>query len=472
MTHSLIPQAGSLELLGAEALRNRIAAGDLTARDLVETLLDRIARIDPVVRAWAWLDPEHVRAQASSLDAWQKAGRPLGPLHGVPVGLKDIIDTRGIPTEYGCAATLGRVPANDATIVERLYSAGAVLMGKTVTTELAFMHPGPTRNPWNPDHTPGGSSSGSAAAVAAGMVPLAVGTQTGGSVTRPAAFCGIVGFKPSFGRVPRRGILMQSPSLDTVGVFAREVRDAALLVDVIGGPDPVDPARHSLRATSLRSALEDVTDRPFRLALVRLPDVAEAHYEELRTYLQGLSVDQVDIRERSLPAEFSQVAAWRERVNFAEMAHHYASLAAQDGRALSPETRNAMEKGGALAATAYLEACDAMARTRAALASAFSDCDAILSTATAGRAPVGLSTTGTAICNGLWTFTGVPAVNVPIDAARIDGLSVSVQVTACHGSDAVALRVAERLHRLLDQMSSSRREERAPGFRPEAPTGH
>ncbi len=455
MKQALLPEAGSLAMVGAEVLRKRIAAGELTAREVAETLLERISRIEPEVRAWAWLDPEHVRAQADCLDAWQRAGRALGPLHGVPVGLKDIIDTRGIPTEYGCPVTRGHVPAADATIVERLYTAGAVLMGKTVTTELAFLHPGPTRNPCNPEHTPGGSSSGSAAAVAAGMVPLAIGTQTGGSVTRPAAYCGIVGFKPSFGHVPRRGVLTQSPSLDTVGAFARNVRDAALLIDVIGGPDPADPSTQGVSFTRLSGALDATAHAPMRLALVRLPGVAEEHFDELRAWLHKLPAMEFEIREHDLPAEFSRIAAWRECINFVEMAHHYASLAARDDAALSQVTRAAMDEGRDIRATAYLEARDAMAATRSALASAFANCDAILSTATAGRAPYGLSGTGTAICNGLWTFTGAPAVNVPIQGSKIDGLPIAVQVTACLGRDASALRVAERLCRFFDQLSLS-----------------
>ncbi|MEZ5858693.1 MAG: amidase [Geminicoccaceae bacterium] len=228
--------------LGAIELRDRLARGEFKAVDLAQAALNRIAVLEPELRAWAWLDGEHVLAQARALDAHRATGRPIGPLHGLPVGVKDIIDTARIPTENGCPVDRGRVPVLDAFVVTRLKAAGAVLMGKTVTTELAYLHPGPTRNPTNPAHTPGGSSSGSAAAVAAGMVPLAIGTQTGGSVIRPAAYCGITGFKPSFGAIPRTGILSQSPSLDTVGVFARSVEDAALLAELLFGHDPADSA--------------------------------------------------------------------------------------------------------------------------------------------------------------------------------------------------------------------------------------
>ncbi|MBL8708208.1 MAG: amidase, partial [Rhodospirillaceae bacterium] len=237
--------------LGAVELRDRLARGAVRAVEIAEASLAQIAATEPRVQAWAWLDGAHVLDQARSLDAHRSAGRPIGPLHGVPVALKDIIDTAGMPTANGTALDAGRVPTADAFVVERLKAAGAIIMGKTVTTELAFMHPGKTRNPHNPDHTPGGSSSGSAAAVAAGMVPLAIGTQTGGSVIRPASYCGVTGFKPSFGAIPRTGILTQSPSLDTVGVFARSPEDAALLAESLFGYSADDRATQPIPAPRL-----------------------------------------------------------------------------------------------------------------------------------------------------------------------------------------------------------------------------
>ena len=190
--------ADAIRALDAPGLRARLADGSLSAEAVAEAYLARIAAREPEVRAFVWHDPAHVRARARALDAWRAAGAPLGALHGIPVAVKDVIDTAGIPTENGAQRDRGRVPARNAHVVARLLAEGAILMGKSVTTELAFLHPGPTRNPRAPGHTPGGSSSGSAAAVADGMVLAAIGTQTGGSVIRPASFCGVVGFKPSF----------------------------------------------------------------------------------------------------------------------------------------------------------------------------------------------------------------------------------------------------------------------------------
>ena len=223
-----------------------LAAGKVTALEVTEACLARIAADEPRVQAWAHLDPEHARAQAKALDERKRAGRPLGPLHGLPVAVKDIVDTADFPTENGSVLHAGRRPLHDAAIVARLRAAGAVLLGKTVTTEFACFAPGKTRNPHDLERTPGGSSSGSAAAVAAGMAPLAIGSQTNGSVIRPASFCGVYGFKPTYGLIPRTGVLATSATLDHVGVFARSVEDLALLAEPLIGFDPGDPATRPL----------------------------------------------------------------------------------------------------------------------------------------------------------------------------------------------------------------------------------
>jgi aspartyl-tRNA(Asn)/glutamyl-tRNA(Gln) amidotransferase subunit A len=220
--------------------RDRMTRGDFRAVDLCEACLERIALMEPEIGAFVFIDAEHALAQARAADDHRATGRQVGPLHGLPVGVKDIVDTADMPTENGTPIDAGRRPTRDAIVVSRLRGAGAVIMGKTVTTELGSMHPRGTRNPAHPGHTPGGSSSGSAAAVASGMAPLAIGTQTNGSVIRPASFCGIVGFKPTFGLIPRTGVLPQAATLDTVGVFARSVADAALLADVLIGYDASD----------------------------------------------------------------------------------------------------------------------------------------------------------------------------------------------------------------------------------------
>ena len=230
-----------LHLLSASEAARLIRDGIISSEQLVEACLTRIREVDPQVQAWAFLDADYALTQAHALDELRLSGRAIGPLHGVPIGLKDIFDTTDMPTECGSVLYAGRTPSRDATVTAMLRAAGAVIMGKTVTTEFAYFSPGKTRNPHNPEHTPGGSSSGSAAAVAASMVPLALGSQTNGSTIRPAAYCGVIGFKPTHGLISRHGTLTISRTLDHVGLFANSVEDIALLVGQIAGYDENDP---------------------------------------------------------------------------------------------------------------------------------------------------------------------------------------------------------------------------------------
>lgn len=433
-----------LAAAGAVALRDRLATGALRAAELAEALLDRIAESEPEVRAWAWHDPEHVRGQARTLDSRRAARRPCGPLHGLPVGVKDIIDTAGIPTENGTPLDAGRVPTRDAGVVSRLKAAGAMLMGKTATCELAFLHPAPTRNPSAPGRTPGGSSAGSAAAVAAGHVPFAVGTQTGGSVIRPAAYCGIVGFKPSFGLIGRSGILSQSPSLDTVGVFARSVTDAALLAEALAGHDPADPATSPDPTPALSACAS--SSPPVRPTLAFVPppraeladEIIKSAFAELRDALGD------SVFTAALPAIFEEAPTVRDRINFAEMAKAYYAYERRGGEALSPELRAALEAGKALPARDYLAALDWPAVLNAGLSEIFDRSDAILTYAAPGPAPEGLGSTGSSVFNGLWTLTGLPAVTLPLLQSEA-GLPIGVQLVGRQGDDGRLLRTANWL---------------------------
>jgi Asp-tRNA(Asn)/Glu-tRNA(Gln) amidotransferase A subunit family amidase len=436
--------AASLAGLGAVELRDRLAAGALRAADLAEALIARIAETEPELQAWAWFEPDFVRAQARALDARRATGRPVGPLHGVPVGLKDIIDTARMPTENGTPLDAGRMPARDAFVVQRLKAAGALVMGKTAATELGFLHPAPTRNPVNPAHTPGGSSSGSAAAVAAGQVPLAVGTQTGGSVIRPAAFCGTVGFKPSFGAIPRTGILAQSPSLDTVGVFARSVPDAALLADVLFGHDPLDPATAAAPPPRLLDTATSRPPLPPIFALVRPPGWDDAA-PETRAALEELAeLLGEQCFEAPLPNAFDQAAEVRERINFAEMAKCYYGYERRGREQLSAVMRDTLDAGKAILARDYIAALDWPEVLYAGLAEIFERCDAILAPAAPGPAPHGLESTGSAIFNGLWTLVGTPAVTLPLFEAD-NGLPMGVQLIGRRGDDGRLLRTARWL---------------------------
>src|SRR6267142_1401180 len=235
-----MPDEQPAQLTASEAAQ-RINRGLLSSEELVRACLERIRQVEPTVQAWTFLDEEHALAQARAADERRRSGEPVGALSGIPVGVKDIIDTADMPTENGTLLHKGRMPRSDAAAVASLRAAGAVIMGKTVTTECAYFTPGKTRNPHNSEHTPGGSSSGSAASVAAQMVPLALGSQTAGSVIRPGAFCGVYAFKPTHGLIPRTGVLQLSRSLDHIGLFARSIEDLALLGEQLVGYDERDP---------------------------------------------------------------------------------------------------------------------------------------------------------------------------------------------------------------------------------------
>ncbi|WP_114965709.1 amidase [Alkalilacustris brevis] len=437
-------EANPLLVLGALEMRDRLANGSLRAVDLAQAYLARIAEVDPEVQAWAWLDSEDVLRQAKALDAHRASGRPTGPLHGLPVALKDIIDTRRIPTENGTAIDAGRVPGEDAFVVQRLRAAGAIIMGKTVSTELAFLHPGKTRNPHNSEHTPGGSSSGSAAAVAALMVPLAIGTQTGGSVTRPAAYCGVVGFKPTFGAIPRTGVLAQSPSLDTLGVFARTIEDAALLSEVLFGHDPADRATEPMPPPRLlKTALSRPPVKPM-FAFARLPgwDQADAQTHMAMKELTEALGEQCF--EALLPNAFDEASEIRERINFAEMAKCYYSYERRAPELLSQVMQQAMDAGKAIPARDYIAALDWPDVLYAGLSEIFGRCDALLAPSAPGPAPKGLESTGSSIFNGLWTLCGTPTITIPLLESE-NGLPMGVQLIGRRGDDARLLRTARWL---------------------------
>ncbi|MEM9708285.1 MAG: amidase [Pseudomonadota bacterium] len=429
-------------------VRAAIAQDETSARAYADALIDVVAAREPEIRAWSWFDPDHVRDQADISDRQRASGEAPRLLAGLPVGLKDVIDTKDIPTENGSAADRGRIPDADAWLVRALTEAGAVLMGKTVTTELAYMHAGPTRNPRNLSHSPGGSSSGSAAAVAAGMVPLAVGTQTGGSVIRPAAFCGIVGFKPSFGAIPRTGVLSQSPSLDTMGVFARNVADAALVADPILGSDPGDPASAAIEVRGLLDAVSASPGWEPELGFIRPPGWDKEASDETKAVLGGLLTALGDrVREVKLPPAFDDLVEKRLVINLYEMAAECGSYASQ-AEILGSATREALELGTGIGADAYDEAVAAQSWLRDLVAPILAGCDAFLCPAAPGAAPEGLASTGNSVFNAPWTFLGVPAITLPYTQTA-EGLPLGVQLVAGYGADAHLLKTARWLEAWL-----------------------
>jgi len=431
--------------LTATEIRDKVASGALKATDVARACIEAIKSEDAEIGAWVWSDPDHMMRRAVELDDWRESGKSLGPLHGVPVGIKDVIDTAHIPTQNGSPLDAGRVPERDAFVVAKLVQAGALIAGKTVTTELAFLDPSPTRNPVNLAHTPGGSSAGSAAAVAAGMVPFAIGTQTGGSVIRPSAFCGVVGYKPTFGLISRTGILKQAPTLDTVGVMAATVEDAALLAEVLQGYDPNDPATAPIPFQHLADVARTKPPATPMLAFVKQPawDEADADtqqaFAELTGFLGGNCI------EIDLPQIFTDAVAARDQVHIAELTASYARYGEQAGTKLGARLKEAMKLGKKIPAPDYVAARGMPDALNAFLDQIFDQFDAIITPAAAGAAPEGFKTTGSAAFNGLWTFCGTPAVTVPVLKAA-NGLPMGVQLVGRKGDDGRLLRTARWLH--------------------------
>lgn len=430
--------------LSARDARDRLSRGELRAAELAEALVARIAAREPEVGAFAFFDAEQFRGAAKRADDFRGTGHAIGALHGLAVGLKDIVDTADMPTENGTPIDAGRRPRKDATIVRRLREAGALIAGKTVTTELAFATPGKTRNPRDPQRTPGGSSSGSAAAVAAGMVPLAVGTQTFGSVIRPASFCGVVGFKPTHGLIPRTGIRLLSAPLDTVGVFARTVADAAMIAEVLAGHDPSDPdTRMTPPPRMSEVALSDPPVSP-ELAFVKTPDWDETEPATREGFAELAGALGKGCVEVPLPDVFTEWNAAHRALMQAGMARNLAPYYERGKDKLSPALRAIIEDGMKVTAVDYLAALDWREALGNGLEQLFERYDAIITPAAPGEAPTGLDSTGNPIFNGLWTLCGVPAVTLPLLVGP-NGLPVGVQVVGSRGNDARLLRTARWL---------------------------
>ena len=410
--------------LSAREAARRIAAGSLSAQALTRSCLERIAEREGEVGAWAYIDPDQALAEARARDQ----SPPLGPLHGIPVGVKDIMDTADMPTAYGSRAYRGFRPGADAACVALARAAGAVILGKTVTTEFAALSPGKTRNPHNSAHTPGGSSSGSAAGVADLMMPLAFGTQTAGSVLRPASFCGVVGLKPSFGLIATAGTKALSPSLDTIGGFARDVADIAFFIAAIAGRPELLP-----EAQAARPRIGVYRPAPWEAA----QPASLAALEAARDQLARAGASIVD---RGAFAAFDGLGAAQSAIMSYEMARNLAWERINRGSELMPRTAAMLAEGLAVTPAAYDAARRTAAAARAGLGEFFGNLDAVLVPAAPGEAPT-IDTTGDPVFNRPWTLLHVPAIALP-GRRGPGGLPVGVQFVGRPGEDTRLLAVA------------------------------
>lgn len=409
-----------------------LARRELQAVDLVRACLDRIAEREPQVQAFVQLNADAALAQARQLDA----GPLRGVLHGLPFGVKDVFDTFDLPAAYGSPIYAGQQPRADAAAVALCREAGALMLGKTVTTELANMYPGATRNPHNPAHTPGGSSSGSAAAVADGMLPLALGTQTAGSVIRPAAFCGVVGYKPSHNRVPKAGVKSLSETLDTLGGFGRSVRDAALLGSVlIGDPRLADPAAFAQPVAP-------------RIGFCRTPDWALADSDTQQAWAQAEAALAGHGAPLELPAGLSGLVALQKAVQAFETARSLSHERLRHPGQLSAPLNALIADGLAISGEAHAQNLLATAGARQQVQALFSQHDVLLAPSSIGEAPGGLENTGDPLfCRG-WTLLGLPCVHLPFARGR-NGLPVGLQLVGAYGDDYRLLAAAHWVHERL-----------------------
>lgn len=408
-----------------------VRTGKLSPEQLVEASAEAIADCEPEVRAWCFLTLESARQRAVEVQRPGHVSEPMSPLHGVPIAVKDIFDTAGIPTEWGSVTQRGRVPEKDCALVEDLYAAGCVLIGKTHTTAFAYFDTGPTRNPLDTGHSPGGSSSGSAAAVAAGMVPLAVGSQTQGSVLRPASFCGVAGFKPSYGRLPLRGVMPFAPTLDHAGLFARSASDLSVAWRALGFDTA---ATHASAIT--------VLDWP------PAGRVEPKMMAAFRSAVQTLAANDLSMRRTALPAFFRAVptALWTVMAYEAARAHgnHYRRHGAKIGAKLM----GLLEKGLSISADEYRTAIESLDSARSQFSAWSQEHPIVATPAALGPAPKGLETSGDPRCNAPFTALGAPSVSIPMPVSAED-LPLGLQLSAGRGSDASLLATAIRCERLL-----------------------
>jgi len=430
--------------LTALELREHLLSGQETVQEFTAKLGRFVDGADQAIHAFAHRDDRVVALQADNLQRDRAAGHLPGPLFGVPVGVKDIIDTMDFPTEYGSPIHAGRYSVGDATVVSRLRAAGAVIFGKTVTTEFATTHPGPTCNPHNLAHTPGGSSSGSAAAVAAGMVPVALGTQTNGSVIRPASFCGVYALKPSRGLLPRTGVLDQSPSLDEIGVFARNLEDIAKVTEIMSGDDGHDSASARQSPRRLYDVAVSEPPLPPKFCFVKTPWWDDVEPEAREAYEAFVAHMGNDVEVVQLPDIVKQVAPWLVTVNEIELGVCLQKEWLHHRELLSEPLRARVEKSMTMSGTSYLIAKDRMFHVMNAFDEYFATYDAILCPAALGTAPHSLKSTGNPIMQTVWSFAGLPSVNLPL-LTLSNGLPLGVQAVGSYQNDARLLRSARWL---------------------------
>ena len=431
--------------LSVEELATKIKNAQITSVEVCQHYIERIKKFDKDIKAWAYFDKKLLLEKASEADNHRKAGKPIGSLHGIPVAVKDIVGTIDMPTECGTSIRKGKSYSQNAEIIDLLQSAGAIVMGKTTTSELAFLGPSKTTNPHDHSRTPGGSSSGSAAAVASYMAPISIGSQTGGSIIRPASYCGVVGYKPSYGLISRNGVLKTSYNLDHIGVFGRKVEDVALLAKVLIKKDPYDPATiyYSAENMLLEAKKGPLFEPKFVFYKTDYWKLIEKKSKDAFEYFIK-SFKNVEIFDT--PSYFKDIHKYHQIIHETDLANNFSIYYKKYKKKLSKYMQTAIANGNKHSAREYAEAIDFMKRSYESYQEVFEDYHGVLSPSSPGVAPKGLASTGTAEFNKVWSYLGTPCISLPLLEGE-NKLPLGIQLIGDRYDDQRLLGVASWLEK-------------------------
>ena len=442
----------NLYTLNVEQIANQIKEGKISSREVCEIFIERINKFEKDIKAWAHFDKKLLLSKADEADEHRKSGKPMGSLHGVPVAVKDIIGTFDMPTECGTVLRKGAKSQN-AEIIDLLISAGAIVMGKTATSELAYLGPPATRNPHDYTRTPGGSSSGSAAVIASYMAPLSIGSQTGGSIIRPASFCGVVGYKPSYGLISRNGVLRTSNKLDHIGVFGKTVEDVALLAKVLIKKDSYDEATIHFSSENMLEECKKgpLYDPKFIFYKTDAWKIIDKKSRDAFEYFIKSFKKNIEIFDT--PSYFKDINKYHQIIHETDLANNFAAYYKKSKNKLSNYMQKAISNGNNHSAKEYAEAIDFMKRSYESYKEVFEDYHGVLSPSSPGVAPKGLKSTGTAEFNRFWSFMGTPCISLPLLQGE-NNLPLGVQLIGDKYDDLRFLGVA----RWLEQKSKNYNE--------------
>jgi len=413
--------------MSTNELVTKMREGQVSSLEVCKAYIERINKFEKDVKAWNFFDKKILLEKAEEADDYRKSGKPLGSLHGLPIAVKDIFGTYDMPTECGTVFRRKQSASQDSEVVNLLKNAGAIIMGKTVTAELAYIHPGKTTNPHDYSRTPGGSSSGSAAAIAAQMAPLSVGSQTGGSIVRPASYCGVVGYKPSYGLISKTGALKTSEKLDTVGVFGKTVEDVAMLAKVLIKKDLYDPTTIHFAADNMIESCKKEPNFEPKFIFYKTDKWKDIHKDSRDAFEFFIKKFQKYIEVFDTPSYFKDIPRHHQIIHETDLANNFQAYYKKDKKKLSKEMRDAIERGLKYSAYEYANAIDFMKQSYHSYKEVFEDYHGVITPSSSGVADKGLKSTGSADFQKIWTFMGLPTISLPLLTGESD-LPLGVQL--------------------------------------------